>query len=494
VTPEARTAVRAGWAVGALGIVACLVAGGIVVMLSAPTSFLLIDGVGIVLAGLGALVISRQPGNSIGWLMCLTALGASLVHLPAGYAYVALVGGGAPLPFGGMAAWLSAWSWVPVLAFLPLIAVRFPEGRVQRRWRAVDWVSIGGTALFAIGIALGTQATLAGFMPIPGPIAVREEPSIAVPFGATISGWLLVAIQGSGLTLIVIGFVSAAAAVVARFRTAEGDERLQLKWFAYAGAIVAAAFLYGAVAWNFFGQPLYLALTPLEVATLGIPLAVAIAILRYRLYDIDLIINRSLVYVSLTAILTALYTAVITLLQRVFISASGQPSNATYVLTAFVVVVAFSPIKDWLQRQVDRRVPRTTPSAVLERFRSQVDAVVLALDVRQVAFRLVDRAVLAFDAVGAELYLDSSPGPGPVYRRGGGEGDRGLVVALMNDRRPVGRLVMANRRGSMTYSDRDRRELESSADLVAHVLVLAATRDRPIGPQERIASTDHERR
>ncbi|HYM83536.1 MAG TPA: hypothetical protein VEY67_05255 [Candidatus Dormibacteraeota bacterium] len=475
MTSSARQRPKLAWALGFVATAACLAAGGVVLMFGAPTSFLLIDLVGVVLALLGAAVVSRQPSNSVGWLMWLTSLGASLVHLPAGYAYAALVGRGGAWPFGGGAAWFGAWSWVPVLALLPLIAVRFPDGRAPRRWRLVEWLAVGGTALFALGIALVPPAELAGFLPIPAPAVALLAPKIASPFGASFAPGALAAVQGSGLTLIVLAYAGAAASVLARFRRAQGDERLQLKWFAYAGALVAATFVYGAMAWNIFGQPLYLALTPLELATLTVPLAIAIAIFRYRLYDIDLIINRSVVYVSLTAILAALYSSGVTLIQRLFISASGATSDAAYVLTAFVVVVAFSPLKDWLQRQVDRRLPRTSPLAVMEQFRSDVDAVVLALDVGQLARRLVERAAAAFNARGAAVYLSPALGE-PFFRQGDAPDEAAVVVDLRHESQSVGLLVMGARRGSIEYTSRDRDALQRSADVVAEALVLAARR------------------
>lgn len=257
-------------------------------------------------------------------------------------------------------------------------------------------------------------------------------------------------------------------------RRAGSDERLQLKWFAYSSGLFAATLVYGAPAWNFFGQPLYLALTPLEFAGLTLPVAIAVAILRYRLYDIDLIINRTLVYGGLTAILGAVYAAVVTPLNRLFISASGQKSDAAYVVTAFVVVVASSPVKDWLQRQVDRRVRHRSPAAVLDEFRADVESVVSVIDVNKVACRLLDEAVIAFDARAAALYLTSNPASGPVYSHGRMNGEDAVEVLLRHEGRELGRLVLGGRRGQIGYSQADLRLLQRSADTVSEVLVLAA--------------------
>jgi two-component system, NarL family, sensor kinase len=461
-----RGARTLAWALGLTGVVACIAAAGVVLAFRAPSTFLVTYLVGVVLGLIGALVASRDPRNSIGWLMCASSIAVSLTHLPAGYGYFALVLQHGAWPLGGVAIWLGAWGYVVILGlFLPIISVRFPDGKVLRRWRFVDWVAILGTVLFASGIALQPWNVLVDFLPIPAPDVARLSSHIEQSHG------VLNQVQGFGLALIVVGYVAGAASIAARYRRAQGDVRVQLRWFVYSGALIAAAFVYGAVAWNFLGVPLYLALTPFEFAVLTLPIAIAVAILRYHLYDIDLIINRTLVYSGLTAILGAVYAAVVTLLNRLFISLSGQRSDAAYVVTAFVVVIASSPVKDWLQRQVDRRFPHRSPSAVLDEFRGDVDAVVSVIDVRRVLRRLVDEAVTAFDARSAALYLEGD-GPSPVHSFGDDDRDVALEVDLRHDGRLLGRLVMGSRRGDVEYTPEDREALQRSANSVAEALAL----------------------
>ena len=463
-----RRAKVVAWTLGLGGVVACIAAAGVVLAFGAPSTFLVTYLVGVVLGLIGALVASREPRNSIGWLMCAGSIAVSLTHLPAGYGYFALVVQHGAWPLGGVAIWLGAWGYAVILGlFLPLISVRFPDGKVRPRWRFVDWLAVAGTVLFAAGIALQPWNVLVDFLAIPGADVARLTSHIERGHG------VLNLVQGAGLSLIVLGYVAGAASIAARYRRAQGDVRAQLRWFVYSGALVAAAFAYGAVAWNFFGVPLYLALTPFEFAVLTLPIAIAVAILRYRLYDIDLIINRTIVYGALTAILGAVYAAVVTLLNRLFISVSGQRSDAAYVVTAFVVVIASSPLKDWLQRQVDRRVVHRSPVAMLDDFRADVDAVVSVIDVHRVARRLLDEAVTAFDARGAALYLEGD-GVGPSYSRGRFSGDAALEIELRHDGRPVGRLVMASRRGDIAYTHSDRDALQRSADSVGEALALAA--------------------
>jgi len=464
---------RLAWTLGAAGVAGCVVAAYVVVVLGAPASLLPIYVVGILMGGLGAMVASRQPRNSVGWLMCATSLGTALVHLIVGYAYFAVVVERGSWPLGSFAVWLGSWYWPVVLVFLPLISVRFPDGRVPRGWRPVDWLAIAGVAGFAGAIALHRGAGLVDFMPLPGSKASALVPYTSNPL-AVFPSWLLITVQGGGLLLLLVAYAGSAASLVVRFRRATGDVRQQLKWFAYSGALVAATFIYGGIAWNFFGQPLYLALTPFVFAALTLPIALGIAILGYRLYDIDLLINRTLVYASLTAILGALYAAVVTFLNRLFVSISGQKTDAGYVVTAFVVAFAFGPVKDWLQRQVDRRVGHANPEQLLEQFRAGVDAVVTVIDVDRVVRALVDRSVVAFDARGGAVYLASNGDSDPVYSRGLVDGRSDVEVLLSHEKEVVGRLVMGGRRGDLDYSERDRLALQRSADSVAEAVALAA--------------------
>ena len=220
-------------------------------------------------------------------------------------------------------------------------------------------------------------------------------------------------------------------------------------------------------------MPLNLAFVPLQLVALSIPATIGIAVLRYRLYEIDLIINRTMVYGGMTATLAALYAAVVALLNRLFISVSGQKSDAAFFVTAFVVVVAASPVKDWLQRQVDRRIPHATPSSVLDRLRSTVDAVVSVMDADRMAHQLVDQVLEAFDAKGAAVYLHSFGEVAPYYSRGRVEGEVAVEVQLRFDGRPYGSLVLGSRRGDLDYTARDRVLLQKSVDSVAEALALA---------------------
>ena len=457
------------------GAAASCVLGGVACLgLGAPRTFLLVYVIGILLALLGALVAAREPRNSIGWLMVAYAWLVSPMQTIAGYGYASLGVNHGAWALGALAALIGSWIWVPSVGFLALIAVRFPDGRARRFGSFVDWLYGVGTALFVLAITLEPPGVVLDFSAMPGVLDAKMLPYFQDPIAFHPATQVLAQAQGAAVTLIVLANVAAAVSLISRFRQARGDERLQIKWFAYSGALCAGALAYGAVAWSVFGQPLYLALTPLEFVGLTLPAAIGIAILRYRLYDIDLIINRTLVYGGLTAILGAVYAAVVTLLNRLFISVSGQKSDAAYVVTAFVVVIAASPVKDWLQHQVDRRVRHGSPAAMLDRFRSDVDAVVSVIDVHRVARRLLDQAIEAFDARGAAVYLDSNDASKPLYWQGYMNGEMEVDVALRYDGAQYGRLVLARRRGDVEYTAHDREVLQQSADSVGEALALAA--------------------
>jgi hypothetical protein len=398
---------------------------------------------------------------------------ASLFEVIAGYGYLALGVEHGAWPLGSLAAWIGGWIWAPAVGVIAPIAVRFPDGRRGRFGAVVDGLYVVGTALFAIAIVFAPPSIELSYSAIPGALLVREMPYFHDPAALQVPADVVRPVQSLAITLVLAASIFAAVSLILRYREAKGDERLQIKWIVYAGALCAAAVVYGVLAGFVFGQPLYLAFAPLELVALAIPATIGIAILRYRLYDIDLIINRSLVYGSLTAILYAVYVAVTTLLQRLLISVSGQKSDAAYVLAAFVVAGSFNPVKEWLQRVVNRRLGRATTSAALDQFSAKVDAVVSVIDVNKIASQLVDEAVAAFDARGGALYLEESDGSRPFYSRGRLDGDAGAEVGLRNGGRQFGRLVLGTRRGDVPYSKHDIVSLQRSADSVGEALALA---------------------
>jgi len=282
----------------------------------------------------GALVATRRPENRLGWLV----LGLSVITAAQGIVDqypVFAEAADPPLPLAPAARWVSAWIWVipsgGLMLFLPLL---FPTGRLLApRWRP------------AVGLALAAIVVLAGS------IIVASKPIGPVPPTTRVAAYFeqIGPLMGVGYGLYLAGAAVAATSVVVRYRRARGDERRQIKWVAYAGALAALAAPLG-VSPFLPGQILFAATAFFAAA------AIAIAIFRFRLYEIDFIINRTLVYGALSAILAGVYTASITLSQRLFMAVTGERSDAAIVLTTLIVAATFTPVKTRLQAVVDRRV------------------------------------------------------------------------------------------------------------------------------------------
>ncbi len=217
-------------------------------------------------------------------------------------------------------------------------------------------------------------------------------------------------------------------------------------------------------------------------ASFLIPLTIGIAILRYRLYDIDIIIHRTLVYVPLTAILAGIFAASITLSQKLFIAVTGKSSDAATVFTTLVVVAAFEPLKTGLQHLVDRRFKDVPdPTKKLKTVGDQMRAVLQVIDVEQMARRVLDEAVSAYDARGGAIYLDANGNAAPFQITGEWNGDAQLSLPLQNDGTTFGKLALGARRNGAEYTAQDRATLQQVADLTARAI---AIHERPNGVRQ----------
>ena len=319
----------------------------------------------------GAVAASHRPANPVGWVLCSIGLSWGVAHLTSEYATYALLAAPGSLPAAEAAAWIYSWIWVPglgVIVFLPLL---FPNGRLPSpRWRPFAWLSV----LLA---AAGT--IMAAFSPGPG-----VGLSIRNPFGIASLPNLNEQLQGLMFALIFV----AAASLVARLRHARGVERQQIKWVAYAGALAGgASFPTYTVLEAVDIRWLHLAgYVPALIGIVGVPTAVGIAIMRYRLYGIDILINRTLVYGSLTALLVALYFGVIVLLKRVFVVLTGEKSTLAVVASTLVIAALFTPLRRRIQSFIDRRFyrrkydARKTLEAFSARLRNETDLEALRED------------------------------------------------------------------------------------------------------------------
>jgi hypothetical protein len=304
----------------------------------------------------GALVASHRPENPIGWIFLAAALFYGLLIAGEEYAiYALLTNPGSPL--GAELSWLVKWIWAPglglLLVFLPLL---FPDGHLpSRRWRWVVWLG---------GLSIGLICVLTSIVlwPERGPALVRPG-GLAGEVEEWRSGvldWLELKLA---VPMMLVAGLGAVSSLLVRFRRARGDERQQIKWFASAAALRFVWILVFAVV---FGELLSAggrlpevtdALSGLLVLP-SIPIATGIAILRYRLYDIDRIIHRTLVYGSLTTMLAAVYLGSVVLLQYIFRALTSQGSTFAVVASTLVIAALFNPLRRGIQSFIDRHFYR----------------------------------------------------------------------------------------------------------------------------------------
>ena len=320
----------------------------------------------------GALIASRQPGNLIGWLFC--AIGLSMVVAIGSNEYAVWARFGQfPLPAIEFAAWLSSWLYMLGLTLaITVVPLLFPTGRPpSRRWGAVAWAVGAAIALLIVSTAVrpGTLDTTSG---LPNPFGVEG-----------ILGEVATRVVDATILIIAAGALASIAGFATRFARSHGTARQQLKWVVYAVSVMTA----GVIS---ISLPVPLgfadALSDLPDWTwwlfiLGvalIPVAAGIAILRHRLYDIDLLINRTVVYAALTATLGAVYVGGVVLLQGALAGLTGGSSLAVAAST-LAVAALFRPLRQRIQRAVDRRFYRSrydaarTLEAFNARLRSEVD-------------------------------------------------------------------------------------------------------------------------
>ena len=309
---------------------------------------------------IGALIVSRQPRNAIGWIYCGVGLLVGLVALTHGYADYWLASGSGIRSLAETAAWFGSWTWIPlVLVPTSLLLLLFPDGRLlSPRWRPVAWCAGIGIFGYALNVALKTGG-LGDYPKIPNPYGVDSP---------------LVGMVGlAGVILAGCSTVASAVSLIVRLRRAGSEQRQQIKWFAYGGVVVVGTI----VASGFVSiWSVSVSILIISVALLGLPVFTGIAILKYRLYNIDVIINRTLVYGSLTITLAAVYFAGVVGTQYVFRAVTGQERlpQLAVVVSTLAIAAMFHPLRRRLQAFIDRRFYRRKYDAAktLEIFSSKL--------------------------------------------------------------------------------------------------------------------------
>jgi hypothetical protein len=373
------------WTVGALTCVA-VVARLVLAIVDAPSSESSsapnVPGGGVAVAAfeafvlmtvaiIGSVIAARQPRNAVGWILCVIPFSLSVLILSS-HVYWSLtfhdVGSERVI---AIVAWLASWTWVPaVIPTVTLFPLLFPTGRPPtRRWRPVVWMAAGTVALML-------------FNEILRPGQLQEFP-VDNPFGFAAAGTQIVLVSD---VLWVITTALSLASLVTRFRHSRGDERQQVKWVVMGAALFVVTFVLGGVTEG-INEDLSFAI--MMVGFLFIASGVAIAMLRYRLYDIDVVINRALVYGSLTAMLAAVYLGSVLLLQVVLETFTGGSGLAVAASTLGTAAL-FGPLRTRVQAVVDRRFFRRKYDAAqtLQHFgarvRDEVDLDTLTDELRAV--------------------------------------------------------------------------------------------------------------
>ena len=312
----------------------------------------------------GALIASRHPKNPVGWICLVVGLFWTLIFLGDS------IPGSGPYPVTIAA--LTQAIWIPPVGLLGIyLILLFPDGKLpSRRWRPVAWFSGMVMVLASLGITF-SPGPLEGHPGVRNPLGLEGTPPWVFTAGIAI------------LLLLPLCMIASALSLVLRYRRSEGEEREQIKWIAFAASVVGLLYLITMVSsftfsgpWGAAGTPLWLGLLQQVslVSFTAVPIAVGFAVLKYRLYDIDIIINRAIVYGSLAAVLVALYFGGIVLLQRVFVALTGERSTLAVVASTILIAALFNPLRRRIQAFIDRRFYRSKYDArkTLENFSTKL--------------------------------------------------------------------------------------------------------------------------
>jgi hypothetical protein len=425
---------------------------------------ILLLGVAIPLfAFVAALIVSRQPHNLIGWLLMLPAISMAI---PAG----SFVNSFATPPARPgltllLALWFSNWSWllliVPIL-FIPLL---YPTGRLpSARWR---WVAFAGLIMCLLFIVFST------FLAVLGPSSGNPQRNWTVPNPIGFLPQNAFPIQAWAVLLGVFTVLSAVSLAV-RYHRASAMERTQIKWLLFACMTFVVIYVPLLIfnVQNTAANDLLDIIFPLSLMT--IPVAIALAILRYHLWDIDIIIRKTLVYVPLTAILTGVFAACIRITQTFFSALVKTQSDAATVLTTLIVVALFDPIKKWLQTIVDAWFNEASnPQKQWQAYGEQVRIFVQMNDPVAIVSRLLEEAVRAFDTKGGAVFLQKSREMQQVSTIGDWKNNADISIPLDHKGLLLGQLSLTARRNGRPFDVHDREILMQNVNAVSAAIALS---------------------
>jgi hypothetical protein len=305
---------------------------------------------------MGALITLRHPGNPVGWILLGMGLAETASKFAFEYAAYSIILHPGSLPGGAAMAWLSTWVWSAELGLFPFMVLLFPNGRsLSRRWSWIGWLAVAWMLLFlALALAM---------WPYRGAGLLLNVDSFGVEQLAAFED-IVFATFPVVMACLVVSLLS----LIVRFRRSEGEERQQLKWIAFVAAVGAVNIVVN----DLILSPLGIESPALQLIseTIGGPgtfaTAAAVAILKYRLYDIDLIINRTLVYGALTILLTLVYMGGVVGVGGLLNASTGQENNSLVVAASTLTVAAlFRPARARIQAFIDRRFYRRKYDATL---------------------------------------------------------------------------------------------------------------------------------
>jgi signal transduction histidine kinase len=383
--------------------------------------------VGVVGAAVGALIASRHPRNPVGWIFCGSGLAVACTAFGLHYSGRALLVAPGSLPAGHEVNWLVVVvqvGWAPLFTFLLLL---FPDGRLpSRRWRPVVWAT--GLVLVALAVVLAVD---------------KGPPGDAVPGRQTATPNRLVPAVLSVLSAALLALILlCAVALLLRLRRATGDERRQLRWFVSAATLLAVGAAINALGILLYGDAQPWGQAAVALAGAAVPVAAGVAIFKYRLYDIDLILNRAIVLSALASFITAGYILVVVGIGSV-IGRRGDLGVGLSLAATGMVALAFQPARRRAQRLADRLVygERATPyQAMAELARQMADA----LSLEEVLPRIAEAAARGVGASRSHvrLFLPQGQSPWVVWPPDTAELAFDRTITVIHGQEPVGEIAV----------------------------------------------------
>jgi hypothetical protein len=419
------------------------------------------------MTAVGVLIAVKRPDNPLGWIFSSIGFFSGLETFALQFATFTLVTSPASLPGGEFMSWLVQTAYFPaILLFVTYAILLYPTGQLpSSRWQIFGWICAIPLILF-----LPTAVSL---WPARG-LVLLLHPERSQPATGLLGAFTQLAYP----MMLLCGLICVASLFI-RYRKADLMERRQIKWVAFSAAIFVFLLLFGLIppvaAFLAEHKLAYLLINPLT--SIALPAAVGMAILRYRLWEIDILINRTLVYVPLTGILAGLYGASISLLQRGFVAITGTRSDGAVVLTTLILTSTFTPIKNALQSLVDRRFKSPTePLAALKTFDRQIQAVEQVVDRESAARRFLDESVSALQASCGAVFLSHKGRLLEVSTTGDWEAGREtLTVLIGKEKNHIGTLYLGPRRDGTPYIQAETTMVAVVAGRLGKVLGLVET-------------------